>query len=167
MTDEPTTPTSDPTKLAPGEEWDATKGALEHAEKTGVDIAVVEGTGKGGTVTKADVVAAASGTAPAAAKKAPAPLPDLIGMTDQERLSALQALVKAEIDRLNAPAAAGAPVAPASAPPVEEKAAERPAVGTPALEKVIDQVLELGDTELDHVHAALEAELYRRRTAAP
>lgn len=53
----------DPTTLAEGEEWDATAGALAHAEATGVDIAAVEGTGKGGTVTKSDVAKAADKTA--------------------------------------------------------------------------------------------------------
>ena len=57
----------DPTKLGPGEEWDATKGALAEAEATGTDIGPIEGTGPGGTVTKADVTKAA---APAKAKKA-------------------------------------------------------------------------------------------------
>lgn len=50
----------DPTKLAPGEAWDATPSATKHAEATGVDIGQVEGTGTGGTVTKADVTAAAA-----------------------------------------------------------------------------------------------------------
>jgi hypothetical protein len=49
----------DPTKLAPGEAWDATAGATAEAKKQGVDMAGVEGTGAGGTVTKADVTAAA------------------------------------------------------------------------------------------------------------
>jgi pyruvate/2-oxoglutarate dehydrogenase complex dihydrolipoamide acyltransferase (E2) component len=64
---------SDPTKLAPGEEWDATQGALAQAEATGVDIATVQGTGKGGTVTKADVTAVSptSATVSASAVKTP------------------------------------------------------------------------------------------------
>src|SRR6476646_8514948 len=94
-----TDPSADPTKLAPGEQWDATKGALAHAEATGVDIAAVEGTGKGGTVTKADVAAAAAAAAGSSPERAP--------------------------------------------------------VGTSELEKVIDQVLELGDNELHLVHEAL------------
>jgi pyruvate/2-oxoglutarate dehydrogenase complex dihydrolipoamide acyltransferase (E2) component len=55
-------PVSDPKVLAPGEEWDATKPALAHAEATGVDIAEVESTGPGGTVTKGAVAAHAAGT---------------------------------------------------------------------------------------------------------
>ena len=38
----------------------ATSKAVEHAEATRVDLSTVEGTGKDGTVTKADVAAAAA-----------------------------------------------------------------------------------------------------------
>jgi hypothetical protein len=51
--------------------------------------------------------------------------------------------------------------------PDEDTAPARRAVGTPELESIIDQVVELTDAELDHVHAALEGELYKRRTAPP
>jgi hypothetical protein len=47
----------DPTKLGPGESWDATAGATKEAEKQGIDMAQVEGSGSGGTVTKDDVTA--------------------------------------------------------------------------------------------------------------
>lgn len=46
---------NDPAKLAPGEKWDATDAASKEAKKSGVDMAEVEGTGQGGTVTKTDV----------------------------------------------------------------------------------------------------------------
>lgn len=48
---------SDPAKLGPGEEWDATAGATKEAEKQGIDMAQVKGSGAGGTVTKDDVTA--------------------------------------------------------------------------------------------------------------
>ena len=38
----------------------ATEGALEAAEEAGVDLATVQGSGKGGRITKADVESAAS-----------------------------------------------------------------------------------------------------------
>ena len=38
---------------------DATSGAVTAAEELGVDLSTIEGTGAGGKVTKADVVAAA------------------------------------------------------------------------------------------------------------
>ena len=56
---EPSEP-SDPTRLAPGEAWDATEAATAHAKALGVDMGQVEGTGAGGTVTKADVAAHAA-----------------------------------------------------------------------------------------------------------
>jgi hypothetical protein len=71
----------DPTKLGPGEEWDATKDATKEAAKQGVDMGAVEGTGTGGTVTKDDVTAhvadkkaqkAKAAAKPKAAKKAAA-----------------------------------------------------------------------------------------------
>ena len=40
----------------------ATKAAQVHAEALGVDLSTVEGSGSGGTITKADVVAAATPT---------------------------------------------------------------------------------------------------------
>jgi pyruvate/2-oxoglutarate dehydrogenase complex dihydrolipoamide acyltransferase (E2) component len=64
---------SDPKVLAAGEEWDATKPALAHAEKLGVDIAEVKGTGPGGTVTKGDVIAHAAATKD---PSDPGPVPD-------------------------------------------------------------------------------------------
>jgi pyruvate/2-oxoglutarate dehydrogenase complex dihydrolipoamide acyltransferase (E2) component len=42
-------------KLGPGEEWDATDAASKEAKKRKIDMAEVEGTGQGGTVTKTDV----------------------------------------------------------------------------------------------------------------
>jgi pyruvate/2-oxoglutarate dehydrogenase complex dihydrolipoamide acyltransferase (E2) component len=42
-------------KLGPGESWDATDAATKEAKKRHVDMAEVEGTGAGGTVTKTDV----------------------------------------------------------------------------------------------------------------
>lgn len=48
---------TDPSKLAPGEAWDATDAATAEAKKLHVDMADVQGTGAGGTVTKADVTA--------------------------------------------------------------------------------------------------------------
>jgi pyruvate/2-oxoglutarate dehydrogenase complex dihydrolipoamide acyltransferase (E2) component len=60
---------SDPKVLAAGEEWDATKPALAHAEKLGVDIAEVQGTGPGGTVTKGDVISHAATASTASAEE--------------------------------------------------------------------------------------------------
>jgi pyruvate/2-oxoglutarate dehydrogenase complex dihydrolipoamide acyltransferase (E2) component len=50
-------PDPNPSTLAPGEEWDATAGATKAAAAAGVDMAPIEGTGDGGTVTEADVAA--------------------------------------------------------------------------------------------------------------
>lgn len=47
----------DPTKLGPGESWDATASATKEADKQGINMAQVKGTGAGGTVTKDDVTA--------------------------------------------------------------------------------------------------------------
>lgn len=51
------TPDLNPSTLGPGEEWDATADATKEAKKQSVDMAQVEGTGTGGTVTKDDVTA--------------------------------------------------------------------------------------------------------------
>ena len=42
----------------PADEVDATQAAIDHAEAMGIDLAAIQGTGKDGRVTKADVEAA-------------------------------------------------------------------------------------------------------------
>lgn len=43
------------------EDLNATAAALAHAKEAGVDITAIKGTGKDGTITKADVLAASGG----------------------------------------------------------------------------------------------------------
>jgi pyruvate/2-oxoglutarate dehydrogenase complex dihydrolipoamide acyltransferase (E2) component len=128
----------------------ATEAAAAHAEELGVDLSTVEGTGKDGTIKKADVAAAA-----AAQENAPTGLETVLAEIRKigDRVSSLE----------------GKPVAASTAPaPAQAAAAEsaptRPTVGTPELESVIDSVVALADNELGLVHEALEKELYQRRT---
>jgi pyruvate/2-oxoglutarate dehydrogenase complex dihydrolipoamide acyltransferase (E2) component len=129
----------------------ATEAAAAHAEELGVDLSTVEGTGKDGTIKKADVAAAA-----AAQQDAPTGLETVLAEIRKigDRVSSLE----------GKPVPASAAPAPAQAAAAESGAPTRPAVGTPELESVIDSVVALADNELGLVHEALEKELYQRRT---
>jgi pyruvate/2-oxoglutarate dehydrogenase complex dihydrolipoamide acyltransferase (E2) component len=62
---------TEPTNDAPVDTPPATPAAVAHADATGVDLTQVEGTGVGGTIIKADVVAAAP-----VAEPEPTPTPE-------------------------------------------------------------------------------------------
>lgn len=70
----------DPTKLAPGEQWDATKGATKAAKDAGVDMAPIQGTGEGGTVTEADVDAHVAASTPGGPVAGPGDVPGFPGV---------------------------------------------------------------------------------------
>jgi pyruvate dehydrogenase E2 component (dihydrolipoyllysine-residue acetyltransferase) len=79
------------------------------AREQGIDLSALQGTGPGGRIVKADVEAAASGTAPAAPAAAPAPVPQAAAEPQ-----AAQAPAAAPAEPAAAPAAAAAPPPPAA-----------------------------------------------------
>ncbi len=166
----PAVPTTVPAPRAPSDDLVATQSRTRlgsppvrhHAAELGVDLAAVTGTGRGGTITRADVDRAA---ARAPKPKPPAPTPGRRRISPYARRLAQELGV--DLEQVSGSGEGGTVLAedvraaaPATAAVAEAPAARPPAPGPSAARATIAKLMSRAKREIPHYYVATTVDLF-------